>query len=133
VKREAGPGARGQGSSALAAFAGPVTVLAIGFDLFFKPRITQAAETVDTRVTFAKPEEAPGKAVHAERVIMDASAPGALDALAAIRNARPDVPVLACYPHVEADKAAAAEALGARTVTRGAFNNSLPDAVAGRL
>lgn len=109
------------------------TVLALGFDLFFKPRLMSAAESEGVTLVFAKPEDAPTKAANADRVIADASAPGVLDALERVRKLAPDVPLLACYPHVQTEIKARAEGLGARVVTRGAFNAALTDAVAGTL
>ena len=108
-------------------------VLALGFDLFFKPKMMEAARAAGVELVFAAPADAAAKAAGASRVVADASAPGVLDALRAVRAARPDVPVLACYPHVEERLAREAEALGARTMTRGAFAQALPDALAGKL
>jgi CheY-like chemotaxis protein len=109
------------------------TVLALGFDLFFKPRMSQAAEAVGVQVRFARPEEAVPLAQGAARVVADASAPGVEEALRAVRAARPDVPILACYPHVEAQRAVAVRALGGTAVTRGAFAARLEDALGGRM
>ena len=108
-------------------------VLALGFDLFFKPKMTHAAQAAGVQVRFARPEEAVAQAAGATRVVADASAPGVEDALRAVRAAHPALPVLACYPHVEAHRAEAVRALGGVPVTRGAFAARLEDALAGKL
>lgn len=111
----------------------PDVVLALGFDLFFRPKLTQAAQAVGVEVRHAAPDRAAEAAADATRVVADASAPGVADALAAVRKARPDVPILACYPHVEAQRADEVRSLGGVAVTRGAFVQQLADALAGRL
>lgn len=103
----------------------PDIVLALGFDLFFKPRITQAAAAVGVEVRFAQPLEALAKAEGASRVVADVSATGVLDAVRSLRKTRPELPVLVCYPHVQADLMQAAVAAGASAVTRGQFNADL--------
>lgn len=108
-------------------------VLALGFDLFFKPKLTQAAQAVGVEVRHAPPAQADAAAAGAARVVADVSAPGVEEALRRIRAARPDVPILACYPHVEAARADAVRALGGVAVTRGAFASRLPEALAGTL
>lgn len=97
-------------------------VLALGFDLFFKPRMTQAATGTGIELRFAQPHEALAKSEGTARVIADVSAPGVLDAVLSLRQARPELPVLACYPHVQADLARAVTAAGAQAITRGQFN-----------
>jgi hypothetical protein len=111
----------------------PPVVLALGFDLFFKPKLNAAAERVGVEVRYARPEEAAAKAADVARVVADVSAPGVAEALEAIRKARPDVPLLACYPHVEEHRAAFVRSLGGAAVTRGAFAQRLEDALAGAL
>jgi CheY-like chemotaxis protein len=109
------------------------TVLALGFDLFFKPKLNDAAKAVGVALRYATPAEAVKAAEGAARVVADVSAPGVEETLRAIRAARPDVPILACYPHVEAHRARAVEALGGVAVTRGAFSGDLAGALAGRV
>jgi hypothetical protein len=111
----------------------PATVLALGFDLFFKPKMIAAAERAGVALRFAPPQDAARLAADAARVVADASAPGVEDALRAIRAARPDVPILACYPHVETARADAVRALGGVAVTRGAFAARLDEALAGTM
>ncbi|MFA5861559.1 MAG: hypothetical protein WDA16_07675 [Candidatus Thermoplasmatota archaeon] len=106
-------------------------VLALGFDLFFKPRITQAAKEVGVEVRFVLPAEALAKSEGTSRVVADVSAPGVLDAVLSLRKARPELPVLVCYPHVQADLMQAAVAAGASAVTRGQFNADLPKMMRG--
>ena len=108
-------------------------VLALGFDLFFKPRMAQAAQAVGVDLRHARPQDAAAAAEGAARVVADASAPGVEEALRAVRAARPDVPILACYPHVEAHRADLVRSLGGAAVTRGAFSARLEDALAGRM
>ena len=108
-------------------------VLALGFDLFFKPKMTQAAQAVGVQLRFARPEEAVRLAEGAARVVADASASGVEDALRAIRAAHPALPILACYPHVETHRADAVRALGGVAVTRGAFSARLAEALAGTM
>lgn len=107
-------------------------VLALGFDLFFKPKLLAAANAVGVEVRFATPAQAVDAAKGAARVVADVSAPGVEDALRAVRAARPDVPVLACYPHVEEARAEAVRGMGGMAMTRGAFAQRLGDALAGR-
>lgn len=108
-------------------------VLALGFDLFFKPKITQAAQQAGVEVRYAQPAQAAELAAGAARVVADVSAPGVQEALEAVRKARPDVPILACYPHVEEHRAVAVRALGGVAVTRGLFSQRLPEALSGEL
>lgn len=110
-----------------------MTVLALGFDLFFKPRLMEAAKSVGVEVAFAAPKDALDKSATASRVVADVSAPGVMDAVEAIRAARPALPVLACYPHVAVDLAERAKRAGATCVTRGALNANLAAAVSGDL
>lgn len=111
----------------------PAVVLALGFDLFFKPKLNEAAKAVDVEVRYASPQQAAALAKDVARIVADVSAPGVADALAAIRQARPDVPILACYPHVEAQRAEHVRGLGGVAVTRGLFASRLPEALAGTL
>lgn len=108
-------------------------VLALGFDLFFRPKLTQAGQAAGVTVRHASPQDAARLAQDAARVVADVSAPGVEEALRAVRAARPDVPILACYPHVETHRADAVRALGGVAVTRGAFTSRLDEALAGRL
>lgn len=108
-------------------------VLGLGFDLFFKPRLSQAAQQAGVELRFAKPEDAVAASEGVARVVADVSAPGVQDAVLAVLAARPKVAVLACYPHVEADRAAAVRAAGGAAVTRGKFSAALVDALAGKL
>ena len=108
-------------------------VLALGFDLFFKPKLNQAAQHVGVEVRYARPQDAGEAARDVARVVADVSAAGVEDALRAVRAARPDVPILACYPHVEAQRAEAVRAMGGVAVTRGRFSAALEDALLGRL
>lgn len=108
-------------------------VLALGFDLFFKPKLTQAAQQAGVEVRYAQPAQAAEAAAGAARVVADASAPGVQDALAAVRRAHPALPILACYPHVEAQRAEFVRGLGGVAVTRGLFAQRLPEALAGTL
>lgn len=111
----------------------PDTVLALGFDLFFRPKLLEAAKTAGVEVRFAAPPAAVASAEGAARIVADVSAPGVLDAVLALRKARPDVPVLACYPHVETRLADAVKGAGGAAIPRGAFVADLPAALAGRL
>jgi len=99
-------------------------VLALGFDLFFKPRLMQAAQSADLTLSYQETD-----AASAGRVVADASVPGVLDALRRIRAAQPSLPVVACYPHVDTATGDALRALGAVTMTRGAFNADLTAAL----
>jgi hypothetical protein len=103
------------------------TVLALGFDLFLKPKLDEAARRLGVALRYG------GDAADVARVVADASAPGVEERLRAIRAARPDVPILACYPHVEERRAEAIRALGGVAVTRGAFVGDLAGALAGRM
>jgi hypothetical protein len=109
------------------------TVLALGFDLFFKPKLNDAAKTLGVTLRHATPADAAKAAEGATRIVADVSAPGVEDALRAIRAAHPHLPILACYPHVEAARGEAVRALGGVAVTRGAFSADLAGALAGRL
>lgn len=108
-------------------------VLCLGFDLFFKPKLAQAAQEAGVEVRHAVPDQAPAALDGVARVVADVSAPGVEEALVAARKARPDLPILACYPHVEVRRAEAVRALGGVAVTRGLFAARLPDALSGRL
>lgn len=109
-------------------------VLALGFDLFFKPRLAQAAREAEVEVRHATPADAVARAEGASHVVADVSAPGVPEALAALRRARPDLPILACYPHVEAHRVQAVLTLGrAAAVTRGTFSADLVGALRGTL
>lgn len=108
-------------------------VLCLGFDLFFRPKLQEAARAAGVEVRFANPKDAAGAAAGATRVVADVSAPGVEQALRDVRAARPDVPILACYPHVETARADAVRSLGGVAVTRGAFTARLADALSGRL
>jgi hypothetical protein len=106
-------------------------VLALGFDLFFKPRLAEAARAAGVELRHAAPRDALAQAAGAARVVADVSAPGVLDAVLALRAARPELPVLACYPHVQADLARAVTQAGGRALPRGAFSERLVEALAG--
>lgn len=108
-------------------------VLALGFDLFFKPKLHAAAQARGITLRYAAPQEALAKADGAARVIADVSAPGVEEALVAIRAAHPALPILACYPHVETRRADAVRALRGVAVTRGRFVEKLDEALAGTL
>lgn len=108
-------------------------VLALGFDLFFKPKLNAAAKEAGVEVRYATPAQAQDAAKGATRVVADVSAPGVEEAIAAIRRAHPALPLLACYPHVETRRADAVRALGGVAVTRGHFAQRLVDALAGKL
>ena len=108
-------------------------VLGLGFDLFFKPKMAEAAKSAGVELRHAAPAQAVEAAKGATRVVADVSAPGVEEALRAIRAARPDLPILACYPHVEAQRADAVRALGGVAITRGAFAADLPAALQGGL
>ena len=108
-------------------------VLALGFDLFLKPKISAAAQQAGVEVRYAAPQQAAEAAAGATRVLADVSAPGVQDAVLALRRARPDLPVLACYPHVEQHRADAVTSVGGAVITRGAFVSRLPDALAGKI
>lgn len=108
-------------------------VLALGFDLFLKPKISAAAKDAGVEVRYATPQQAEDAARGATRVLADVSAPGVQEAVLALRRARPELPVLACYPHVEQQRADAVMAAGGAVITRGAFVSRLPDAVAGKI
>ena len=111
----------------------PPVVLALGFDLFFRPKLQEAAKAAGVDVRAVGNAQALEAAKDAARVVADVSSPGTLDAVLALRQARPDLPVLACYPHVQADLAAAVQAAGGAVVTRGKFNADLAAALSGRL
>lgn len=108
-------------------------VLCLGFDLFFKPKMTEAARAVGVEARYATPAEAVARAEGAARVVADVSAPGVEDALTAVRAAHPAIPILACYPHVEEKRAEVVRALGGVAVTRGHFAGHLPEALSGKL
>ena len=112
---------------------GPPVVLALGFDLFFRPKLQAASKEAGVELRAVANAQAVEAAQGAARVVADVSAPGVEDALRAVRAARPDVEILACYPHVEEARAERVRAMGGRTVTRGAFNQQLVEALAGRL
>lgn len=108
-------------------------VLALGFDLFFKPKLNEAAKAASVELRYAAPQDAARAAAGATRVVADVSAPGVEEALAAIRKEHPALPILACYPHVEERRAQAVRALGGVAIARGAFAQRLADALAGKL
>lgn len=108
-------------------------VLCLGFDLFFKPKIADAARAASVEVRYAAPQDAVAKSDGIARVVADVSAPGVEDALRALRAARHDLPILACYPHVETGRADAVRAMGGVAVTRGRFAEHLREALAGKL
>lgn len=110
-------------------------VLALGFDLFFKPKLSAAAKEAGVDLRYARPEEAEKVAAGAARVVADVSAPGVDEALAALRKHHPTLPILACYPHVEVRRAEGVRALGgdAVAVTRGRFAEHMADALRGTL
>lgn len=96
-------------------------ILALGFDLFLKPKLAEAARALGVELRHVAPKDAPAAARDASRVIADASAPGVLDALRDVRAQAPALPIVACYPHVDAALGDALRALGATTLTRGAM------------
>lgn len=108
-------------------------VVALGFDLFFRPKLQAAAKEAGVDLRAVPNAQAVEAAAGAARIVADVSAPGVEDALRAVRAARPDVPILACYPHVEEARADAVRAMGGVAVTRGAFNGRLVDALSGKL
>lgn len=108
-------------------------VLALGFDLFFKPRLNQAAKAVGVELRYATPAALEQQAQGAARVVADVSAPGVEQALVTLRKHHPALPILACYPHVEARRAEAVRALGGVAVTRGRFAERMGEALAGTL
>ena|SRR5581483_6338543 len=108
-------------------------VLGLGFDLFFKPKLNDAARRANVELRYATPAQAVDAAKGAARVVADASAPGVEDALRDVRAAHPALPILACYPHVEEARAVAIRALGGVAIPRGAFAARLEDALAGKL
>lgn len=108
-------------------------VLALGFDLFFKPKLNEAAKQVGVEIRYATPPQVEAQAAGTRRVIADVSAPGVEEALVTLRKHHPGLPILACYPHVEERRAEAVRALGGVAVTRGHFSKHLPEALAGTL
>lgn len=108
-------------------------VLALGFDLFFKPKLNDAAKAAGIELRYAAPGDAERAAEGATRVVADVSAPGVEEALVALRRKHPQLPVLACYPHVEVRRAEAVRALGGVAVTRGHFVQHLGEALSGKL
>ena len=111
----------------------PPTVLCLGFDLFFRPKLYEAGQKEGVAIQFCQLIDAPRAAKGMLRVVADASAPGVEDALRGIRAAHPDLAILACFPHVEEDRATRLRQMGAAVVTRGALNARLADALGGRL
>jgi hypothetical protein len=111
------------------------TVLALGFDLFFKPKLNEAAARVGIELRYAQPKDALASATSAARVVADVSSPGVQEALASVRAAFPTLPIVACFPHVEVQRAAAVRALGGPVVAipRGAFAADLASALAGKV
>ena len=109
-------------------------VLALGFDLFLKPKLNAAADALGVQLRYVPPARALEDASVADvtRVVADVSAPGALDAALALRAARPDLPLVACYPPVQEDLARAVREAGGVAITRGAFVSGLPDTLAGK-
>lgn len=108
-------------------------VLALGFDLFFKPKLNAAAQEAGVALRYATAEDAAAKVHGAARIVADVSAPGVDVAVAALKRQHPALPLLACYPHVEAHRAEAVRALGGVAVTRGRFAQHLVEALAGKL
>lgn len=108
-------------------------VLALGFDLFFKPKLSEAARVAGVEVRFATPQTAQAQAEGAARVVADVSAPGVEEALVGLRMQHPGLPILACFPHVEVHRAEAVRALGGVAVTRGHFAQHLVEALSGKL
>lgn len=108
-------------------------VLALGFDLFFKPKLSAAAQEAGVEVRYAAPDKAAEAAHGASRIVADVSAPGVEEALVGLRKQHPDLPLLACYPHVEVRRAETVRALGGVAVTRGHFAANLADALRGTL
>ena len=106
-------------------------VLALGFDLFFKPKMMEAAKVAGVELRHASPAQALEAARGATRIVADVSVAGVPEALAAIRAAHPGTPILACYPHVEAQRADAVRALGGVAIPRGAFAADLVGALSG--
>lgn len=129
MRREA-PGVILRGAAAMPM---PDVVLALGFDLFFKPKLNTAAAQEGVEIRYAQPADALKAAQDATRIVADVSAPGVQDAVVALRRARPDIPLLACYPHVEEHRATAIRQVGGVAITRGRFASSLGDALSGRL
>lgn len=101
-------------------------VLCLGFDLFFKPKLNAAAKEAGVEVRYQ------GDGQGAARVVADVSAPGIEAQLRALRAAHPDLPILACYPHVEEHRAQAVREMGGVAITRGAFAQRLPEILAGK-
>lgn len=110
-------------------------VLALGFDLFFKPKLTAAAKEASIELRYGTPADAEKLAEGATRVVCDVSAPGVDETLVALRKRHPALPILACYPHVEVRRAEGVRALGgpAVAVTRGRFAEHMTDALRGTL
>lgn len=106
----------------------PPVVLALGFDLFFRPKLSDAARAAGVELTFNMAD-----ASRATRIVADVSAPGALAQVLNLRATHASVPVLACYPHVQGDLAEAVVKAGGSVVTRGAFNARLGDMLVGPL
>ncbi|MFN8470815.1 MAG: hypothetical protein U0822_01230 [Anaerolineae bacterium] len=106
-------------------------VLILVDDLFFTVQIENAARAVGLR-----PINGPGPGVAAalgsealRLVVLDLSLreQAWADLMAQVRNARPDVPVLAFGPHVDVTSRRAAEAAGAtRVVTKQQLVADLP-------
>lgn len=108
-------------------------VLALGFDLFFKPKLAAAAQQAGVELRHAQPDAAVHEAARASRVVADVSAPGVEEALLTLRRHYPALPMLACYPHVEVRLAELVRGIGGVAITRGRFSQHLPEALQGRL
>jgi CheY-like chemotaxis protein len=111
-------------------------IVAIVDDLLFGSRIRAATEAAGTRVTFVRhggSVEDAVRAAGAALVIVDLGAPGAADAIRAVRaleGAR--IPIVAFASHMRADLIAEARAAGAdRVLARSAFVAELPTLVTG--
>jgi hypothetical protein len=108
-------------------------VLALGFDLFFKPKLAEAAKRAQVELRYPALAGVEQAAAGVARVVADVSAPGVEQALVTLRKHHPDLPILACYPHVEVARAEAVRALGGVAVTRGRFAEHMVEALAGTL
>ena len=91
-------------------------------DLVFRSKIEAAAHRLSVPVAFVPRGQPLPDAVRAlgpRTVIADLGEPGAIEALAAARDASATVHIVGFFGHVREDLAEAARAIGAEVYTRG--------------
>lgn len=107
-------------------------IVAVVSDLIFESKVSGTAAAVGVRVRVVRSTAAALAAISAgdaAALIVDLTV-AAGDPLALIRDASgaaPGLPILAFFPHVQAELGRAARAAGARTVVRSKFTENLAD------